>query len=333
MPPSRRRPAASGPTWDTVAIAPVVLVRGSEGLLADRAVARLLDQAREADAAVEITRIEAAAYENGQLEMVASPSLFGERRCVLIEGAESMTDEFLADGLAYLKAVPEDVWLLVRHNGGTRGKKLLDAVAAGGFPVVACDPVKGDTDKADFVRADFRRAGRRIDGEAVQALVEAVGNDLRELGAATAQLVADTSGTITSDVVLRYYGGRVEATGFRVADAAVAGRAAEAVTLLRHAVSTGTGPVPVVAALAVKLRTLAKVAATRGRAGVSAGDLGLAPWQIDRARRELSGWTPEGLASAISAVAAADAEVKGQGRDPVFAVERAVLRVAGARSR
>jgi DNA polymerase-3 subunit delta len=317
-------------TWDQVALARVVLVRGTEGLLADRAVDRLLELAKEADPAVEVTTVEAAAYERGQLEMLASPSLFGEPRCVVVEGLESMSDPFLDDALAYLQAVPDDVWLVLRHGGGTRGKKLLDAVAAAGHPVVACDPVKRDADKADLVRTDFRRARRRIEPDAVQALVEAVGTDLRELGAATAQLVADTTGTVTTDVVLRYYGGRVEATGFRVADAAVAGRAGEAVALLRHAVATGTGPVPVVAALAMKLRTLAKVAATRGRTGVSVGDLGLAPWQVDRARRELDGWTPEGLAAAITAVAAADAEVKGLGRDPVFAVERAVLRIAAA---
>jgi DNA polymerase-3 subunit delta len=331
VPPTRRKPTAAGTTWDRVALAPVVLVRGTEALLGDRAVDRLLDEAREIDAQVEITRLEAAAYERGRLEMIASPSLFGEPRCVVVEGAEAMTDAFLDDALVYLRAVPDDVWLVVRHGGGTRGKKLLDAIAAAGHPVVMCDPVKRDADKADLVRADFSRARRRIETDAVQALVEAVGADLRELGAATTQLIADTTGTVTTDVVLRYYGGRVEATGFRVADAAVAGHAGEAVALLRHAVATGTGPVPIVAALAMKLRTLAKVAATRGRSGVSVGDLGLAPWQIDRARRELDGWTPEGLASAITAVAAADAEVKGQGRDPVFAVERAVLRVAAAR--
>ena len=331
MPPTRRKTASPGLTWDQVPLAPVVLVKGTEGLLVDRAVDRLLELARAEDPAVEVTHLEAAAYEHGQLELVASPSLFGERRCVVVDGAEAMTDALLDDALVYLRAVPDDVWLVVRHNGGTRGKKLLDAIGQGGFPVVACEPVKRDAEKADFVRADFRRAGRRIDPDAVQALVEAVGADLRELGAATSQLVADTSGTVSSDVVLRYYGGRVEATGFKVADAAVAGHAGEAVALLRHAVATGTGPVPVVAALAMKLRTLAKVAATRGRSGVSAGELGLAPWQIDRARRDLDGWTPEGLASAITAVAAADAEVKGLGRDPVFAVERAVLRVAAAR--
>ncbi|GAA4286267.1 DNA polymerase III subunit delta [Georgenia daeguensis] len=333
MPPARRKSAAPALTWDQVELAPVVLVRGTEGLLADRAVDRLLEQARQADPEVEVTHLEAAAYEPGQLEMVASPSLFGERRCLVVEGAEAMTDAFLDDALVYLRAVPDDVWLVVRHNGGARGKKLLDAIAAGGHPVVTCDQVKRDGDKADFVRADFRRARRRIEPDAVQALVEATGADLRELGAATSQLIADTTGTVTTDVVQRYYGGRVEATGFKVADAAVAGQAGEAVALLRHAVATGTGPVPIVAALAVKLRTLAKVAATRGRAGVSVGELGLAPWQVDRARRELGDWTPEGLATAITAVAAADAEVKGLGRDPVFAVERAVLKVAAARGR
>ena len=59
-------------------------------------------------------------------------------------------------------------------------------------------------------------------------------------------------------------------------------------------------------------------------------DLGLASWQVDRARRELRAWTPESLAAAIRAVAQADAEVKGASRDPVFAVERAVLRIAEA---
>ena len=90
---------------------------------------------------------------------------------------------------------------------------------------------------------------------------------------------------------------------------------------------------PLVAALAVKLRTLAKVGATRGQGAAAARDLGLAPWQVDKARREIARWTPEGLAAAIGAVAAADADVKGAARDPGYAVERAVLRVAAAHGR
>lgn len=332
VPPRSRRPAAPpGTSWDAAELAPVVLVRGAEGLLADRAVARLLHSAREEDPEVEVTRIEAAAYDSGRLEMLASPSLFGEMRCIVADGVEACTDAFHDDVLAYLRSPAHDVRVILRHNGGQRAKKVLDAVPGAGFPVVVCEPLKYDTDKASFVSAEFARAHRRIEPGAVQALVRAVGSDLRELGAACSQLVADTTGTVTEAVVERYHGGRVEATGFKVADAAVAGHAGEALTLLRHAVGTGADPVPLVAALAVKLRTMAKVDATRGRSGYSVGELGMAPWQVDQARRALAGWSPEGLAAAITAVAAADAEVKGEGRDPVFAVERAVLRVVASR--
>ncbi|WP_203748630.1 DNA polymerase III subunit delta [Cellulomonas chitinilytica] len=336
MPPARRAPSrasarpSGGLSWEEVGLAPVVLVAGAEGVLADRAVDRLVSLARAADAAVEVTRPDAAEYTTGMLGVVTSPSLFAEDRVVVVDGLERAGDELLADALAYLDAPPADAVLVLRHGGGQRGKKLLDAIRASGAPVVACDVVKSDADKSAFVVAELRRAGRRADAQAVRALVDAVGSDLRELASACAQLVADTSGLIGPDVVERYYGGRIEASGFRVADAAVAGQAGQAVALLRHAMATGVDPVPIVAALALKLRTMAKVAAVRGRGAGALRELGLAPWQTDRAVADLRRWTPEGLASAFAAVAQADAEVKGEGRDPQFAVERAVLRVAQA---
>ncbi|HZK06117.1 MAG TPA: DNA polymerase III subunit delta [Actinomycetaceae bacterium] len=291
----------------------------------------MLQQARDADPEVEITRIDAASYETGSLTYLVSPSLFGEPRAIVASGAESMNDAFLTDTLEYIERPETDVWLIVRHAGGNRGKRLLDAMAKAG-EVVNCETIKGDRDKNGFVLADLRRAGRRTEREAVQALIEAVGSDLRELDAAVRQLVSDTEGTITVEMVNRYYGGRVEATGFRVADAALEGRSGEAVALARHAMATGTPAVPLVAALAIKLRTLVKVGAARGR-GLSPGELGMAPWQIRNAESGLRGWTPEALADSITAVAQADAEVKGQSRDPEFAVERALLRVAEARNR
>jgi len=277
--------------------------------------------------------LDAAEYSPGTLGVVTSPSLFAEDRLVIVTGVERGTDELLTDLLAYSARPADDVVLVVRHAGGQRGKKLLDALRTGGAVVVACEPIKKDAEKSAFVSAELRRAGRRADAAAVRALVDAVGTDLRELAAACSQIVADTTGAIGADVVERYFGGRIEATGFRVADAAIEGNAGHAVALLRHALATGVDPVPIVAALAAKLRVLAKVAATRGRGAAAVRDLGLAPWQVDRAMRDLSRWTPESLAAAITAVAQADAEVKGASRDPQFAVERAVLRVASDRAR
>ncbi|HMM93721.1 MAG TPA: hypothetical protein PKA89_01665, partial [Phycicoccus sp.] len=60
---------------------------------------------------------------------------------------------------------------------------------------------------------------------------------------------------------------------------------------------------------------------------------GRARWGVDRARRALSGWTAEGLATCLQGIAAADAEVKGGGRDPVYAVERLVLTMTRQHSR
>lgn len=335
MPPTRRKaaPGLNPVDLDAIPLAPIVLVRGSEGYFVDSVTDHLLALAKERDPQVEVTRIDAAGYQPHQLDVLTSPSLFEERRHLVIDAVDAASDAFIADALTYLEHLdPElgEVSMVLRHTKGVRGKKLLDAIAAAGMPVVQCDPLKRESDKVDFVSRRFRAARRRASTDAVRALVEALGSDLRELAAGVQQLIDDTTAAITPDVVQRYYGGRVEATGFRVADTAIAGDGAAAVTLLRHALATGSDPVPLVAALAIKLRTLAKVAAMRGRGQVSAKDLGLAPWQVDRAKRELNGWTPEGLAAAIVAVADADAEVKGESREPQFAIERAVLRVAAA---
>ncbi|WP_125777019.1 DNA polymerase III subunit delta [Antribacter gilvus] len=332
MPPATRARRSSAParSWDEPTLAPVVLVRGAEPLLTERAVDGVVRLARERDPELEKVELEGATYGAGQLTVAASPSLFGEAKVVVILGADAGTEDLMADTIAYVARPDPETTVIVVHGGGQRGKKMLDTVTASGAPVMTCDPIAKDAEKAQFVANEFRAAGRRADASAVRALVEALGSDLRELSAACSQLVADTTGTINEGVVDRYYGGRVEATGFKVADAAVDGDTGRAVALLRHALDTGVDPVPMVAALAIRLRVLAKVAAMRG-GGITARELGIAPWQVDRAQKDLRRWTPEGLAAAISAVAQADAEVKGEGRDPVFAVERAVMAIAQAR--
>ncbi len=328
--PRRGRTPANSRPWDDPTLAPVVLVRGPEGLLAERAVDGVVRLARERDPDVEKVELEGATYAGGQLAVAASPSLFGEAKVVVLRGTEACTDDLVADVVDYVAAPDPETTVVVVHGGGQRGKKMLDAVVASGAPVLECDPITKDADKVQFVTAEFRAARRRADAAAVRALVDALGSDLRELASACGQLTADTTGTISEAVVARYYGGRVEATGFKVADAAVAGDAGAAVALLRHALATGADPVPIVGALATRLRTLARVAAIRG-GGVTARELGLQDWQVRNANRDLARWTPEGLATAITAVARADADVKGGGRDPVYAVETAVLTIARAR--
>lgn len=317
-------------SWDAIRPAPIVLVTGPEAFLADRAIGLLRGILRDEDPSLEVSDVAADSYAPGTLATLASPSLFGEPRLVRVTGVEKCTDAFLEEALAYAEEPAEGAYVVLRHAGGVRGKKLLDGLraGAGGAIEVVCSELKKDSEKQDFVVAEFRAAGRRIAPGAVRALVSAFADDLAELAGACRQLLADSSDEVTERTVERYYGGRVETSAFRVADIAIAGRHGEALALLRHALATGSDPVPIVAAFASKLRTMAKVAGSRGAAGQLARDLGLAPWQIDRARRDLSGWTEESLASAIVLIAETDALVKGAGRDPVYALERMVSHIS-----
>lgn len=311
---------------------PLVLVSGPERVLAERAIGATTAALRALDPEVEVVRLDADAYEAGSLGLHASPSLFGGTTAIVVRGLDEARDELIEDLVRYVTAPEDSVTLVVWHRGGNRGKKVLDLLKKSGARVLDAPAIKSDRDKSDFVTGEFRRAGRRVSPEAMRALIEAVGKDVDELASACAQLISDTTGTVESDTVETYYGGRVEANGFRVADAALAGNVADALTLVRHAMAVGTDPVPIVAALAVQVRQLVKVAgAPNGPSRQVAGSLGMAPWQVDRARRTVRGWSEEGLAAAISAIAAADFDVKGGGRDPAFAVERCVLTVARAR--
>jgi len=49
------------------------------------------------------------------------------------------------------------------------------------------------TERIAFLREEFKAAKRQITEEAARALLDAVGNELRELAAAASQLIADTA--------------------------------------------------------------------------------------------------------------------------------------------
>ena len=323
--------AASVVPWHGIRETPVILITGTESFLADRALRILTDRMKSSDAGVEINDLDAADYQQGDLLQLASPSLFGEPRLLRVQAVEKCNDAFLDDALSYLANPESDVVVVFRHGGGNRGKKLLDAIKASGAAalVVECKEIKKDAERATFVQQEFQRHGVSIEPKAVRALVDAFSTDLAELASACSQLINDGGGqAITLATVERYYGGRVEATTFQIADQAISGHFAEALSLLRHAMNSGVEPVMVVAAFAMKLRTMALVGGSKGSIDAVASELGMAPWQVRNARSSLQGWDQAGLGAAILEVAHTDAAVKGSGPQPDYALERMVRVVA-----
>ncbi len=314
------------------AAAGVTVIVGDEELLVERAVLAVMAEAgADSPDPPDAHDVRAADLRPGDLSAMAAPSLFGGCSVVIVRSAQDAPKEIAAELARHIAAPPPDVVLVVTHSGGARNKSLL---AGRGIRRIECPAVRRFGERLDFLRAEFGRAGRKADDGGLRALLDAVGTDLRELAAACSQLAADTTGVISHDVVARYYRGRAEATGFTVADRAVEGKLGEALSQLRWALATGVSPVLITSALAQGVRALGRVgAAARVRgADALAAELGMPPWKVDRVREQLRGWTAEGVARAHAVVAQADAQVKGEGASPGYALERAVTEIVACRS-
>jgi DNA polymerase-3 subunit delta len=221
---------------------------------------------------------------------------------------------------------------VLQHAGGAKGKSLLDTARSGNALEIACAKLTRPDERADFVRAEVRTAGGRIDPEAVGVLLDAVGSDLRELAAVSAQLVSDSGGHVDIDLVRAYHRGRAEVSGFAVSDLAIVGRSGPALEALRFALSVGVPHVVIADALADGVRSVARVAsAGRGDQYALAKKLGMPPWKVKRAASQARGWTEPGLRYALGVVAELNADVKGAAADPGYALERAVRRLGRAR--
>lgn len=268
-----------------------------------------------------------------ELHELVGPSLFGDARLVVIRSAQDVKVAALAILRPYVETPAEGTTIVLHHVGGAKGKALLDAARKAGALEIGCAKLTRANDRIDFVRSEVRRAGGTIGPDAVAALVDAVGSDLRELAAVSGQLVSDSGGRIDVDLVHAYHRGRAEVTGFAVSDLAVVGNAGGALEALRFALSVGVAHVVIADALADGIRTIARVAtAGRGDPYALAPKLGMPPWKVKRAQAQSRGWSEPGVRRALGVVATLNADVKGEAADPSYALERAVRQLAEARA-
>jgi DNA polymerase-3 subunit delta len=303
----------------------LTLIQGGESILADRAISEIIAN----HGGHTLTQLSADEIELGAITDALAPSLFGDERLIVIKEIQDLAAELSDEIAAYLEAQEEGIELVLWHKGGVKGKALVDKIKKFSPRIIACDVIKKDSEKSEFVKSEFARLDRKVTPAAVTALIGSLGSDLRELSGAISQLASDVAvgKVIDESAVDRYQQGRVETTGYEVADAVMEAKRDEALILLRQALVTGTDPVLITSALAASVRTLAKVSgASRGVKSFDlASALALPPWQIDKARRQLTHWNPGLLANAVIHVAQADADIKGAAADPIHALERAII--------
>jgi DNA polymerase-3 subunit delta len=320
---------------------PVLLLVGDDELLISRAVAAIGGAVRRAEPghAEAVTEHEIAGdeLEGPELHDLLAPSLFGDTRLLVVLAAQDVKAAALPVLQQYLGTPTDGVTIVLQHAGGAKGKAILQAARDADAPEIAVAKLTRPSDRLNFVRNEVRQAKGRITDDALEALVDAVGSDLRELAAAASQLVADSaSGSIDIALVRRFHQGRAEVSGYAVSDLAVVGNVAGALEALRFALDLGVPQVVIADALADGVRSIAKVASATGGARVSKFDLaqrlGMPPWKVERAQNQLRGWSEPGVRRAFAVVARLNADVKGEAADADYALERAVLEIADARS-
>ena len=167
----------------------------------------------------------------------------------------------------------------------------------------------------------------------VTALVEPIGDDLRQLSAAASQLVSDFGGTIDADAVARFHRGQAEVTGFTVAERVLVGDRAGSMEMLRWALQRGVAHVLIADAIADGVRTAARVASlSTTNPGELARTLKMPPWKVKKAQAQARGWSIDGLQQAIGVAAELNADVKGAAASADYALERAVRRIVAIRA-
>ncbi|QIS02473.1 DNA polymerase III subunit delta [Nocardia brasiliensis] len=311
--------------------APLHLVLGDEELLVERAVGAVTAQVRAAapDAdAVPIDRMRAGDASTAELAELLSPSLFAEDRVIILESAAEAGRDAVAVITEAAGDPPPGVVLVVLHSGGGRAKALVPALQKAGAVQHDCAKLTKPAERVEFVRGEFRNAGVRVAGDVVQAMLESIGSDLRELAAACSQLIADTGGKIDVAAVRQYYSGKAEVSGFDVAELAVAGDRSGAMEALRWANDRGVPHVLLADALADSVHTIARVgSAGRGDPFKLAQQLGMPPWKVKKAQAQARNWTPATIGSALQVVAALNADVKGGAADASYALEHALMKI------
>jgi len=312
--------------WRAVTPAPVILLFGPQQFFADRAIRLVKDQLGNQDA-LEVTEINASEYSSGMLFDLAGGGLFGEQKLIIIDEVQRCSDPLITDGVEYLANPSSDAVVVFKHDGkSVRGKKLLEAIRANEACIEGiCLELTKDAERIAFIEAEFSSRGRKIQRPAAVALGQIFGKDFEELAAACSQLMLDDAGEITPEIVEKYFGGRLETTVFVIADAAIAGQTAEALTRLRYGLAQGMEPVLLISSLARKINQFVKI---RGNPGILPQQLGVTDWILGKLRQEASGWSEESLAVIIDELAETDFAIKGGQKDPQYALERLIRLVA-----
>jgi DNA polymerase III subunit delta len=286
---------------------PVLLLWGEDAFVLREAALERLGDLRP-------TEIDAGEWQGGELQSLATPSLFGEPRSLLVTDCRSLSKEAVIELAAYLAAPDPDAPLVLCYTTPERGK-----VAAALQKLV--EPL-GEVRQVQIGRKDLepwlvgraKRSGADLSGPAARTLVDVLGTDAGQLAAAVQQLTTAYSGQrITPTHVHGQFRGLGEQKTWDLCDRAFGKDLAGAIRALRAIEEAGDDALMVLGGIAARLRDLVRVRSLPERLppGRIAKEAGLRfEWQARRYQQQGRNYSIDELVVLHERITEADRALK-----------------------
>lgn len=265
--------------------------------------------------------VDGAEWQGGETADLATPSLFGERRALLISNAKALSDDGVNELRRYLGSPDPDAPLVITATVGERAKapsalvKLVEGVGS-----VAEVKVQ----RKDLPGWLMQRAGAKglnLAPEGANALVGTLGEEPAAIDQALDQLASAFPGErVTADLVARQFRGLGEQHVWDLCDRAFGRDLPGAMRSLRTMMESRGEGLMILGALAARLRDLMRVRSVPDRTPPAelAKRAGLRfEWQARRYRDQAKRFTLEELAQVHERVTWADRALKSGATDDV----------------
>jgi DNA polymerase III subunit delta len=277
----------------------------------------LREAAVEALGEVTPTEVDAHEWQGGETADLATPSLWGEPRALLVTHAKDLSERAVAEIAAYLShPIPEAKLVLVAQVGErAKAPSGLVKLVKGTGTIREIAVARRDLARWILDRARGKDLALAPDGAA--ALVDSVGESPADLDQAVSQLAAAYGrGRVARSEVQAQFHGLGEQRVWDLCDRMFGRDLPGAVRSLRALLEGREDPLLILGGIAARLRDLIRVRALPGRMPLA--DLARAAglrfeWQARRYRDQAQRFTPQELMRIHDHVAEADRLMKSGG--------------------
>jgi DNA polymerase-3 subunit delta len=293
---------------------PVTLLWGEDEFLLREAALELLGDLQPVE-------VDGGLWRGGETADLATPSLFGERRALLVSNVRALPDEAVRELARYFDAPDPGAPLVLVAVVGDRAKAppALVKLVKGVGTVTEVKIQRKELPSWILKRAKTKELDLAPDGAA--ALVDTLGEEPGALERALDQLATAFAGErITREIVSRQFRGLGEQHVWDLCDKAFSRELPGAMRSLRTLLEAGEAGLMLLGAITSRLRDLIRVKSLpEGLAPAEAArQAGLRfDWQVRRYREQAKRFSPEELAGLHERIAWADRALKSGATDDV----------------